>query len=60
MLFGISDPSIAVRSPTAIDGTIEGTEAGHIEIAALRRVVTHREIGFAAREIGSLSRLDEF
>ena len=57
LLVGIGDPRIGFRAATPVDRTGEGACLGDVEVAAVRRLVAQRHIGFASREICRLSRL---
>src|ERR1700738_2710836 len=58
LLVGIGHPRIGIGAATSVDRTGEGACLGDVEVAAFRRVVPQRHIGFAPREVCRLSRLD--
>jgi hypothetical protein len=60
LLVGIGDPRTGIRAAPPVDRTGEGACLGDVEVAAFRRLVTQRQIGFASREVCRLSRLDQF
>jgi hypothetical protein len=57
LLVGIGDPPIRSLTATPVDCAGEGACLGDVEIAAFRRLVAQRHIGFASREVRRLSRL---
>jgi len=60
LLVGIGDPCSSIRAATPVDRTGESACLEDVEVAAFRRLVTQRHVGFASREVFRLSRIDQF